>query len=145
MYDKGEVGNMKLELVMYFYVALQTTMMFMVAVRPFFQLKKGKKLGWLLIALVYGFNDFYWAYLMRFPLEKYKAIEVIAVYALCMIILNFHFKGNMVRNFCRMFAIDFIYQCCAMVLDLFFALLFVGNSMEKIYNLLQGYLEVAVA
>lgn len=119
------------------YVALLTTTMFFVAVRPFFELKKGKKLGWVLIFLVYGFNDYFWAYLRRF-LYDYSTVEVVSVYVLCIIILHMCFKGNMIRNFCHLFAIDFIYQCCAMVIDLFAAMFFVGNSMDEMYKLLQG-------
>ena len=119
------------------YVATLTTTMFFIAVKPFFELRRGKKLGWFLIYSVYWFNDFFWAYLRRF-LYDYSTVEVISVYILCLIILHFYFKGNMIRNFCHIFAIDFIYQCCAMVMDLFIAMFFVGNSMDKMYELLQG-------
>lgn len=122
------------------YVAFLTTTMFFVAVKPFFELKKGKKLGWVLIYAVYAFNDFFWAWLKRFsPFKEYQTVEVISVYVLSIIILCVYFKGNMIRNFCHLFAIDFIYQCCAMVIDLFVAMIFVGNSMDKMYKLLEGY------
>ena len=53
------------------YVAFLTATMFFVAVKPFFELKKGKKIGWLLIFTVYTFNDYFWAYLVRY-LKDYK-------------------------------------------------------------------------
>ena len=120
------------------YVAILTATMFFVAVKPFFELKRGKKIGWLLIFTVYAFNDYFWAYLVRY-LKDYKTIEVLLIFALHMIILAVCFKGNMIRNFCQLFAIDFIYQCCATMLDLFIAMAFVGNSMERISELLAGF------
>ena len=42
-------------------------------------------------------------------------------------------------HFFNIFAIDFIYQCCATMLDLFIAMIFVGNSMDKIAELLAGF------
>lgn len=109
-----------------------TTIAWLVCLVPFFELKDGKKKGWVLLAVVYLVHDYYWGRLGESPWE------CLVAYTLYAVIFHKFFKGRLLQKMSYAFALNFLLQICGMTVEMIAALFFVGFDMEAVVPYLMG-------
>lgn len=115
-----------------------TTIGWIICLRSFFEHKKGKKIGWFLLAILYFVHDFYWGCPGLESTPWADAVECLIVYVMYAVVFHHYFKGRLIQKIGYAFALDFLLQICSMTVEMIAALFFVGFDMEAVIPYLMG-------
>lgn len=113
------------------YVAIATTTCFMLSIKPFLKLRKGKKIGYLMMAVIYLLHDWYWSFWHRWEPSWQEAVECLVVYILLFIIIHKQFNGKMIYKFGVVFGVDFLLQLATGAWEFIVVIFAVDFQIEK--------------